>query len=239
MSSDRFNALTERLLRGGVARRHARRAVLELREHYADLVDELRGRGATPAEIEAQALERLGTDEAFVSHMLERPELRSFAYRRPFVAFTLLPLLGFVVLFVLSGALLIAAFESAQRWQGTLPPVVAALLRSLGDAMFVLALWLAPVMAGAASCFVAARQRVPVRWALIGAVVLGLFAASINGHLEGSPATSHGSVGFGIGISTDMRSLVALVTRAGIFIPAMLLPYLWWLRRHPLSAASG
>jgi hypothetical protein len=86
---------------------------------------------------------------------------------------------------------------------------------------------------------VAARQRVPVRWAVIGAVVLGLFAASINGHLEGSSATSHGSVGFGIGISTNMPSLVPLVTRAGIFIPAMLLPYLWWLRRHPLSAASG
>jgi hypothetical protein len=232
MSNERFVDLTERLLRAGIAARHARRAVQELREHYADVVQELRAAGMSPAEIEAQAAQRLGSDQDFVSHMLERPELRSWAYRRPFVAFTLLPILAFIIVFVLSVALLIAAFESAEHWRTTLPASTTAALRWVGGALFVHALWVAPVLVGAASCFVAARQRVPARWAISGAMVLGLLAASMTGHLEASPATSHGSVGFGfgIGISTAVPALVAIASRAGVLIAAMLLPYLWWLR---------
>jgi hypothetical protein len=230
MSNNRFVALTERLLRAGIAARHARRAVQELREHQADVVEELRARGAAPAEIEAQAAERLGSDEDFVGHMLARPELRSWAYRRPFVAFTLLPMLAFFLLFVLSVMLLIAAFESAEHWRATLPTSAAAALRWVGGALFVHALWVAPVLAGGVSCLVAVRQRVPARWAISGAILLGLLAASINGHLEGSPATGHGAVGFGIGISTDLPGLAAIAWRAGILVPAMLLPYLCWLR---------
>lgn len=94
MSDPRFRALTERLLRAGIAPRHARRAVLELCAHHTDVVTELRAAGHTAEESEALAAERLGPDEAFVRDMLARPELRSFASRRPFVAFTLLPLLG-------------------------------------------------------------------------------------------------------------------------------------------------
>lgn len=227
MSEPRFAALTERLLRAGIAPRHARRAVLELREHHADVVDELRAAGHAAAQIAAQAAERVGPDEAFVREMLARPELRSWAYRRPFVAFTLLPLLAFIGLFVLSIALLMATIEAAQHWRAMLAPASLAGLRWLETACYVLAMWLTPVAAGGMSCLLAARQRIPARWAIGGAILVGLFAALINGRLEVS-SPHHGTLSLGVGVGAAL--LPAIAWRACIIIPAMLLPYLCWLR---------
>ena len=126
MNEARLEALTERLLRAGVAPRRARRAVQELRAHHADVVAELRAAGIPPAQSEALAAERVGPDEAFVRDMLARPELRSWASRRPFVAFTLLPLLAFIGLSALCVGSLIAILEAARHWRAWLPRLTSA-----------------------------------------------------------------------------------------------------------------
>ena len=235
MSDARFTALTERLLRSGVAPRHARRAVLELRAHHADVVTELRAAGHTADESEALAAERLGPDEAFLRDMLARPELRSFAFRRPFVAFTLLPLVAFIALFVLSIALVSASVAAAGHWQALLPAAVWQGLRWLGTTLFVVAMWLAPLAAGGMACLLAARQRIAARWAIAGVLLVGLLAASINGHLDLTMPT-RGSISLGVGMSWPHLP-PPMVRRACIFIPAVLLPYLWWLRSRASHAA--
>src|SRR5437588_12841589 len=101
MNDARLEALTERLLRAGVAPRHARRAVQELRAHHADVMAELRAAGIPPAQSEALAAERVGPDEAFVRDMLARPELRSWAYRRPFLALHVMQLHALLGLYTL------------------------------------------------------------------------------------------------------------------------------------------
>jgi len=234
MNEARLEALTERLLRAGVAPRHARRAVQELRAHHADVVAELRAAGIPPAQSEALAAERVGPDEAFVRDMLARPELRSWASRRPFVAFTLLPLLAFMALGALSVGLLVAVIQTAGHWRAWLPPVLLAGVRGLGTALFFGTIWLAPIAAGGVACLLAARQRIAARWVTAGVLLVGLLAAHINGRYEVTTSLGGGSVSMGIGWAPHRLPEIAL--RAGILILPVLLPYLWWLRSHSQRA---
>ncbi|HEX4077870.1 MAG TPA: hypothetical protein VHX61_03220 [Rhizomicrobium sp.] len=78
-----FEALRERLLRTGIAPRHVRRYVGELRDHFDDLVREETANGALQGEAEIRARRRLGSDSDLAAVMLACPELRSLAARYP------------------------------------------------------------------------------------------------------------------------------------------------------------
>lgn len=111
-----FASLRQRLLDGGIAARHARRATDELECHYADLVDEGLRRGRSLAEARASAIARLGDPDDFLMQMQARPELRSWAYRYPRAAVVLYPL---ACLAALPAVPLIAGLEHAPqvaRW---------------------------------------------------------------------------------------------------------------------------
>ena len=236
MSTDRFGRLTEQLLEAGIAARHARRAVVELREHRRDIVAELEATGLSQSEAEAAADARLGSDESFIESMLIRPELRSLAQRRPCLAFTLLPLAVFIAMFAVSIAVLIAMLNILPAL--AINPAAPTAVRWLSAALMTSALWLAPLGAAGASCLLAARQRVPARWAVTGAVVIGLLAALTQGSVRFSATEPHALASLGFGISTDTRNTVML--RGCIVLPTVLLPYFWWVRswRLPRSKAA-
>ena len=88
-----FEALRERLLREGVAPRHVRRYLVELREHLADLTarERVSGHDARDAAIRARAA--LGDDQTLSRAMLERPGSRSLSARAPWAVFGVLPVL--------------------------------------------------------------------------------------------------------------------------------------------------
>ncbi len=176
------------------------------------------------------AAERVGPDEAFERDMLARPELRSWAYRRPFVAFTMLPLLAFIALGALSVGLLIAVIQTAGHWRASLSPALTAGVRGLGTALFVVAMWLALLAAAGLACLLAARQRIAARWVIAGVLLIGLLGALINGRFEVTTSLDHGSLSMGIGWAP--HRLPAIAGRAGILVTPVLLPYLWWLRSH-------
>ena len=71
------------LLEGGVAPRFVERTILELKEHYSDIVDAALDSGATRAEAAARAREALGTDASIVAAVLAEPSLLSFERRWP------------------------------------------------------------------------------------------------------------------------------------------------------------
>jgi hypothetical protein len=73
-----LHELRERLLRAGVAPRHVRRYLTELREHWADLTAEEERAGRNPAEAATLALTRLGRVDELARTMIEQPELRSW-----------------------------------------------------------------------------------------------------------------------------------------------------------------
>lgn len=178
---------------------------------------ELRSAGHAPEESEALARERIGLDESFLREMLARPELRSFAFRRPFVAFTLLPLLGFIGLLALCLAITIGSVQTQA-------------LRTLGTVFFFGAMWLAPVGVAMSACLLAARRRVPARWVIAGVVLVGLLRAMINGRLD-LATPGHESVSLGLGWYWP-HLLSPEGWRTALLIPAILLPYLAWLHSH-------
>src|SRR4051812_45095156 len=86
-----FGRLSERLLRAGIAPRHARRYVRELSDHFDDLVRAEQAGGAVGEAAETRALSRLGSEDDLAQAMLSRPELKSLTSRYPWVVFGLGP----------------------------------------------------------------------------------------------------------------------------------------------------
>ena len=93
-----FNALATRLLKNGIAPRHAHRTVNELRDHYDDLVDAAVDDGANSRKARRQAAAKLGTMDDFVAAMASRRELKTWAFRYPRVAVIVYPLACLAVL---------------------------------------------------------------------------------------------------------------------------------------------
>src|SRR5262245_44349856 len=101
MRSAHFSALSENLLRAGVAPKHVRRTVMELEAHRQDIVAELCAGGVPAVQAEVDARARLGSDETLAASVLARPELRSWARKRPWAAFTIMPVVSFLAVMAL------------------------------------------------------------------------------------------------------------------------------------------
>jgi hypothetical protein len=235
MTTERFAGLSRRLLRAGVAPRHVKRLIAELEAHFADLVAELQSTGLSPAECESRAAVRLGTEDAVAANILARPELQSWTRQWPWLAFVLLPLLALPLQFVLSMLAALGVFNFSTRVlgltalnPGAVPWVVGA-LQTYG-------VWIAPILAAGAACFLAARRGAPALWPIVGSALIALVGASTNASFEWSSAVPRGVLSGGIGIQFPdvglARSLRVIVT-----LLIILVPYLW-LRRRTANTES-
>ena len=70
-----FNQLARRLLKSGIAPRHAHRAVNEIRDHYDDLVDAAVDDGASSQRARQLAASRLGSMDDLVAAMNTRRDV--------------------------------------------------------------------------------------------------------------------------------------------------------------------
>jgi hypothetical protein len=173
MSLHRFEDLRERLLRAGVAPRHVRRYLRELREHHDDLVQAELAKNADLSAAREVAWARLGTEESLARGMLERPELRSTAARFPALIFGAGPVLGWLGAPIGVAALLSLLPEAIRRVE------VNAAIIDVYYALCFLQTRLLPVLLGALVLDLAARRRLPARWPLVGAAVVHLLAGSV------------------------------------------------------------
>jgi len=84
--------LQNELLRSGISPRHVRRTVAELNDHFEDLVDHALAEGAESTTAHERALVELGDLNDVAAAIRSRPELRSWAYRFPYLALIVYPL---------------------------------------------------------------------------------------------------------------------------------------------------
>lgn len=230
MTTQRFEGLSQRLLRAGIAPRQVKRLVAEIEAHFADLVAELRSAGLSQAESESQAAVRLGTEEVLIANILAHPELRSWARQRPWLAFVLLPLLALAVQVVLSmlAAVGVIAFSTqvlgiTALYPGPVPWVVRG-LQAYG-------VWIAPIVAAGAACFLAVRSSAPLIWPIVGCALIAILGAATNASFEWSPAVPRGVLSGGIGLNfPDLGPTSAL--RVILTILTVLVPVLWLRRRR-------
>jgi len=230
MATQRFVSLSRRLLRAGIAPRRVKRLIAELEAHFADLVAEQRSAGLSEEESESQAAVRLGTDDVLIANMLARPELHSWARQWPWLAFVLLPLLALPVQFVLSmlAAVGVLAFSTqvlgmSALHPGAVPWVVAG-LQAYG-------MWIAPMAAAGAACFLALRSGALLTWPIVGSALIALLGAATNASFEWSPAVPRGALSAGIGLHFPDLGLISSL-RATLTILTVLVPILWLRRKR-------
>jgi hypothetical protein len=80
-----FADLQRLLWRSGVSDDCSKRLLEELHDHFCDLVEQERARGADPAQAGAQALNALGRPADIAAAAAQRTELLAFSHRHPFL----------------------------------------------------------------------------------------------------------------------------------------------------------
>jgi hypothetical protein len=231
MRGGRFAGLVERLRRAGISPRRVRRLVSELEAHFDDLVAEFQSSGLSRSESESQADMRLGTEDALMASIMERPELRSWPRRWPWLAFAVLPLLSLPVQFVLSMAATVAVVDFSVHTLG-MTALRPGPIPWICEALQAYALWIAPMVAVAGACYFAARYRASVLWPTVGGIFIAFLGAATNASFQWSLARPKGVISAGIGIpgqgpATACRVLLTLVL---VVILALFL----WPRRPTL-----
>jgi hypothetical protein len=199
----RFSRLRERLIQGGVARRHVRRMLAELSDHYEDARAQEMANGRDAATAAAAAWQRLGAEDDIAHTILCRPELRSLPARFPRTVFGAGPLLLWLATTFLSVALVIAFLKGLQA-MGALPPRGAPevmWLQSPVNALVYFYMRVLPILIGAAMAVAAARHRFALSWVMIGTGAVSLLSALATFSVTfptapGAPGQL--SIGFGV-----------------------------------------
>jgi hypothetical protein len=221
-----FNSLKERLLRGGVAPKHVRRTIAELRDHHTDLFAEVFARGCSLEEASREAASRLGDEDALATAVIARPELRSWAHRWPWVAYCLTPtalfLSAFTGLFLLlgfSGVVRLDHDTFAKRWG------------SLAGAIRLFYTFGLPLIAGVVSCVLAAQRRANLRWPVIGVAIVSIIGGALTFDVAWPYGPNvHGAFVLRIAI-LPLPGFGGTLLRAVATCALTLGPYLWWRRR--------
>jgi hypothetical protein len=175
-----FESVRDQLLRAGIAPRHVRRYIVELREHLADLTARERDAGLDAGTAAERARALLGTDDQLVQSMIDRAP-RSLAARAPWAVFSVLPTVLLVaVLAAIAGSMVHLLGPVHAAWPGGVPNTYNGII---SGASFAADYLLGPVIA--AGCIaVALRQRLSSRWIWIGigliALISGMFGFYMN-----------------------------------------------------------
>jgi hypothetical protein len=184
-----FGDLREQLLRAGIAPRHVRRYLGELRHHHDDLLAEEYAHGVTGAAANAAAVARLGSNDDLAAALLAKPGMRSVTARYPWLVFGILP--PFATIFVSLlwvMAMLLVGFKSG----ALIPdhhknlPMPAWYDWTASGMMFAVNFVIVPALAFVLA-WMAARQRMRLVWPLLGMALIlmlgvhGTFHADANG----------------------------------------------------------
>lgn len=229
-----FSELRERLLRAGVAPRHVRRYVNELRDHFADLKVEEQRAGRGPADAESAALVRLGAMDDLFKAMVEQRQFQSWCVRAPWALFGVAPLL------ILGAAWFVALFILWSGWQMFLPGADTPFgvrpgphrLFELSNVYFQagrMIYFFAPILIGWGVAILAARQRLRAVWPVAGMVLIALVGAALQVQVRRPDVpggAGHVSMSFASGPAVHVVA-VGLV-HALVFISIMATPYLIW-----------
>ena len=242
MPTPNFNALRERLLRAGIAPRHVRRYVRELRDHFEDIVAEEISLGKSERDAKSAATLRLGDEETLAAELLKSPELKSLAARFPLLMFGLGPVLMLSI--VVIAALLIeggflfwhkSIVEGAIGGPASLSQIEPGWIKSLAFLWNGAATYALPVLILALLCAIGFRQRSEPKWILLGLIVISVFGGFHQLDMSWSDGTgpSELSLGFGLAPPFPQEMILSGLLRTlfnGVLAGSL---FWWWSRRVP------
>lgn len=201
MQPRQFEQLRERLLRAGVAPRHVRRYLRELRDHYDDAIQGELGKGADRAAAEGSAASRLGNLDHLVESALALPELQSWSRRWPWAIYLVAPLLLFPAAFVATILVMVGLMRLVLP--STELPFPEPLLAVL-NVFRLFGLYALPVITASAFALLARRRGVSRGWGWVSVALITFIGALPNLDVYAD------QIGSGIGFSTRLDFLVAM-----------------------------
>jgi len=183
-----FDALEDRLLRGGIAPRHVKRYLRELSEHLADLTAEQQEVGFDTEDAAARARAALGPDQELADAMLKQRDFRSLSARFPWLVFGVLPPLAVVLSFVMWVMVTVLVGVSS----GAIIPDHHTRLPLPGwydwtaSVLMVAANFLIPCLLGFLLAWMAQRQRMKPLWPLLGMALILVLSMHGRFHADGT-----------------------------------------------------
>ena len=202
MAELNLHKMAYQLACGGVAPKYIKRTLSELNSHLKDLKNQALGEGFSPAEANEKALAAIGDEKTLVQEILGKRELKSWLWRFPKLSFILLPVLIIIVSIFLFGVCLylLANYfpELFEMSAGTIIPIWA---RAFIEIWSMLNFQLLAPLVGVGMILLAKQRLIPLRWPIIG-MVLVLFIGSGWGYeIYWPTATTEGSLNMSWGYS--------------------------------------
>jgi hypothetical protein len=177
----RFEALRERLLKGGIAPRHVRRYLRELEEHYADLHAAQREAGFDEVDAMARARALLGEDENLAKAMLEQRDFRAISARFRWLVFPLAPGVTVFIGLLLPVLLMMGIIKTYGLWIGAEEFAVPGWYRLLAESLFGFVNFATMPLTMLLLSVLVWRQRLSVLWLLPCLVLLLPLVAHATG----------------------------------------------------------
>jgi hypothetical protein len=230
MHPRQLDSLGERLLRSGVAPRHVRRYLRELRDHYDDAVHAELQKGVSRAAAEDAAATRMGDPESLIESVLARPELLSTLARYPRVVFGAAPVLLWMLISVTALFILAEVAHSSE------------LMWVLYGATVVVARVL-PVVLALGLILIAHRQRLSLFWPIAGAAIVAIVAGTLEISYSHAQTAAESSLGISSSLlpfvfesevlgPANAVTLAQGLARAAVMLLLAIAPYLFWGRRQ-------
>jgi hypothetical protein len=225
-----FRELRERLLRAGVAPRHARRYLNELADHLADLTAEEERAGRSRTDAESAALTRLGGIDDLAKAMTEQRQFQSWSVRTPWAMFSLTPL------FLLAGFYLIAIMILWSGWKMFLPgadtPFGGVRVHGFANLYFQAGKMIyfgAPILVGWGIGLIAARQRLKTIWLPFGLVLIALIGGTAQIHASRIAVLGGlGHIRMDFALGASVHGIPGGLFNASVILSLTVLPYLIW-----------
>jgi hypothetical protein len=188
-----FEPLWEALLRGGVARRPARRYLAELKDHLDDLIAEERRAATDEREARSRALARLGSVDALAGAMIARREVLAWSRKAPVATYVIAPAFALSAGAALAMAGVVVTATSLRAAGGGDLPAWSQAMAADATAFSngVLA-----ILVGWALGLMATRQRSAPLWPVLGIALLALLGAAIQLDVTLPSAAGHGEIAF-------------------------------------------
>jgi hypothetical protein len=232
-----FDDLRERLLRAGVAPRHVRRYLRELRDHFADLMQEEQRAGRNRAAAESAATERLGSVDDLARAMIEQRQFRSWCTRAPWAMFVPAPLVllavaYFAACFILWSGWKIFMPHAVTPFGGLVPGPIYGLENSYFQTGRMIYFG-APIFIGWGIGVIAARQRLKVAWPAIGLALIALIGSAARVHaIRPAPSGVGGHVSMDFAFGSSLYAFSTGLFHACVIFLLAVLPYVVWQIRQ-------
>ncbi len=179
MDSKALLAYRNRLLDAGIARRKVHRNLQEVQDHFRDLEARAQADGLDSDAAAHLARQQLGSLDHLADAMIAG-NTKSLAHRHPIAITVLLPLLSYtaVCLLLLAGLMLAVGLPSAgaQAQAAVLPSWLSA----FADYLTWMQGWLITPLLASLLIIFSIRNRVPLRYWLLGITLLCIFGSGLS-----------------------------------------------------------